>query len=277
MLLRFPFLQYNLWSSIYDLSPSLYSSMTKEERTLDVYLQAFLKNNACEVLRKKKENILLIPHSIERKYYTDWMRSEYSIESLYYSYNKSLNCLKEKQLFKDGFYWEFLIWYKATKKLRIKEREELKKKILTDFHEPLKEMGKCCERDIDFNQFASSAMAILYRARFLKKKYRKMLQRLKPSKIVEVCHYKLDTMIINNEAHQLGIPTIELQHGTIHPEHFAYHYAIDELIPEPPRYICTYSEFWNSMLQMPLESTDLVATGSTVFEEKILFFKKNIT
>lgn len=101
-----------------------------------------------------------------------------------------------------------------------------------------------------------------------KKSYEKLVRRINPRLIVEVVHYNLQNMMINEIAYKYGIKTIELQHGTMHDEHIAYQYGIDQTIPQLPQALFTFSEYWNQVIHLPQASTQVTAMGFPYFEEK---------
>lgn len=56
---------------------------------------------------------------------------------------------------------------------------------------------------------------------------RRIIKSISPKVIVEVVGYETNKMIINEIAHEMGISTIELQHGVIGRGHIAYNYLIN--------------------------------------------------
>jgi len=52
--------------------------------------------------------------------------------------------------------------------------------------------------------------------------FKKVLQKIKPKKVIVLCYYSDDIMLFVAAANQLGIETIEMQHGPQIPIHLAY-------------------------------------------------------
>ena len=101
-----------------------------------------------------------------------------------------------------------------------------------------------------------------------KKRLRKVINKINPKTIIEVVHYDCRNMIINEISEELGIPTIELQHGTIHRDHSAYIYhQRTENLPWLPDYILTFSDFWSSKIKMPIEKSHIISVGFPYFEK----------
>ena len=57
-----------------------------------------------------------------------------------------------------------------------------------------------------------------------KKYYYHILKKIKPKLIMIVCYYGFKMMLLCETAKELGIPVVELQHGTMGKEHIAYNF-----------------------------------------------------
>ena len=108
-----------------------------------------------------------------------------------------------------------------------------------------------------------------------KKKFSKLLDRIRPRVIIEVVGYSNERMTLNELAKDRGIPVIELQHGTVYENHAAYQYGVDSGIKQFPDYIFTFSEFWNNRMRVPIPNDHLISVGYPHFEDEIARYSKD--
>ncbi|MCM1495513.1 MAG: hypothetical protein NC089_06905 [Bacteroides sp.] len=106
------------------------------------------------------------------------------------------------------------------------------------------------------------------------KEYKRIFQKIHPKLILELVHYNMDSMIINEIAKQKGIRTVELQHGNIYDAHVSYHYDSNEEIKQLPDEIWLLSEYWKSVIHMPIEERFLIPMGYPYFESRIEKYNK---
>lgn len=106
--------------------------------------------------------------------------------------------------------------------------------------------------------------------------YEKLLKKLSPKVIVEVCHYSRQCMLINEIAKKMQIPTLELEHGSLHEEHAAYQYATEKKLPQLPDKILIFSDYWKHVAHLPGEGTELIAVGFPYFEEQVERYKQEV-
>lgn len=106
------------------------------------------------------------------------------------------------------------------------------------------------------------------------KEYKRIFQKIHPKLILELVHYNMDSMIINEIAKQKGIRTVELQHGNIYDSHVAYHYDSSKEIKQLPDEIWLLSEYWKSVVHMPIEERFLIPMGYPYFESRIEKYKE---
>lgn len=101
-----------------------------------------------------------------------------------------------------------------------------------------------------------------------RKLYDKLLRKIAPKLIIEVVYYgRSHCMILNELAKKYGIPTIELQHGTMHKDHAAYQLNWDGNIPQLPDNIFLFSDFWKKQIRVPIADENLIVTGFPYFEQ----------
>jgi len=94
--------------------------------------------------------------------------------------------------------------------------------------------------------------------------WRRILKILKPSKIFTLCYYSSSVYSLNLAAHELKIPTIELQHGPVNKYHLAYgsfdkigHLQSSALIPDQ---FLVWDSFSLKVLlsSFPLKKTNII-------------------
>ena len=69
------------------------------------------------------------------------------------------------------------------------------------------------------------------------------LRRLGVRCVVEVVHYSAVNMALTRAAHEVGIPVVELQHGTIYPAHAAYNLSVKDSGCSPD-FLLGWGERW---------------------------------
>ena len=97
---------------------------------------------------------------------------------------------------------------------------------------------------------------------------RKILLRIKPKVIVEVVGYEVNKMIFNEVASELGIQTVELQHGPIGPGKLAYNYLGDTKYTYMPDKLLTFSEYWKNSCSFPIGENNIIPVGYPYMEEQ---------
>lgn len=158
------------------------------------------------------------------------------------------------------------IYYYCMKTFQRKKYSKLKAKIKEEVHEPLEEINKAEEIDIPENEIVD---LLLKRALICKKKkqfYKNIIERTRPKAIIEVVSYAMDCMILNELGKEYGIPTIEMQHGTMGDRHIAYNYGKAKNIKQFPTYEFVFSDYWKENTPMPISPGMVKAVGYPHFE-----------
>ena len=124
--------------------------------------------------------------------------------------------------------------------------------------------------DLDIKYFVA-----LSQKRFIwyvmKKKYiYRLIKKITPKVIVEVVSYETNKMIINEIADQMGIPTFELQHGVISQGHIAYNYYTKYNYSYMPKYLLTFSEYWNNVASFPFDNNSIIPVGYPYLDDMLL-------
>ena len=101
-----------------------------------------------------------------------------------------------------------------------------------------------------------------------KKMLAKIIKNINPKVIVEVVSYEVNKMIVNEIASELGICTIELQHGPIVEGKLAYHYITDNNYDFLPDKLFVFSEYWKDHCFLPIGKNNIIATGYPFMEEQ---------
>lgn len=165
--------------------------------------------------------------------------------------------------------------YRIVKYLKPKEYTRIYNLVKEQIQQPLHEMKEAYSWTINENELYHFLVKEILLDEKEYTQYEKLLQKINPKVIVEVVYYCRQNMLINEIAKKSGIFTIELQHGTMHPEHAAYQYAQGARIHQFPDEIFLFSDFWKQYIQAPIPDKHLIATGYPFFEEKLQEYRKN--
>lgn len=122
---------------------------------------------------------------------------------------------------------------------------------------------------IDSNKVVEQMVKTYFGYKVRKKYFLKVISNVKPKAIIEVVSYNIDCMVVNEIAKENGIPTIELQHGTIGEEHLGYNYPVGVFIRQFPTKILTFSRYWSEKVTFPLEKENVIAVGYPYFERQL--------
>lgn len=81
-----------------------------------------------------------------------------------------------------------------------------------------------------------------------------------------VCHYTIPGFSLIQAARELGIPSVELQHGMIGVHHKAYNFIENSNTGKYlPDYLFTYGEYWNETCRLPAMCKK-IAIGNPLFD-----------
>ena len=96
---------------------------------------------------------------------------------------------------------------------------------------------------VDQTRLASMMKAAVRSRLFYFPLFVQWLKRLRVKCVVTVVNYGIKNLILSEAAHSLGIPVVELQHGTIYPSHPAYN--LPEIDPlHSPDYLFAWGPHW---------------------------------
>jgi len=96
--------------------------------------------------------------------------------------------------------------------------------------------------------------------------YKRFLRRVDPTVTIIVVSYGKHTFL--EACHDLGIPTVELQHGIIHSNHMGYAFPGTQPQDAFPEYIFTWGQFWNENTEYPLPEDRIINVGFPYLEQR---------
>lgn len=172
------------------------------------------------------------------------------------------------------------LYYRISKILKTKHYQHVRSLVKQQIEIPLEEMKKAYSWKCNNNEIYEFLVEKVMHYKKEYSFYSKLLDKLNPKVIVEVVHYCMQNMIINELAKKKGISAIELQHGTMHSEHAAYQYAEGVKIKQLPEKMFLFADFWQEEIRVPIDKHSLISTGYPLFEEKRVLYsnkKRNDT
>lgn len=211
-----------------------------------IYSENLIKKYPNSIVIERPHNYShLKPVRTNNLYYTDWI---IVIGNLFAKLNAVLNTAK----------------YKKIKNL-----------VRQGIEEAYLEMKQIYQLETSLESLVKLNTEKYFMCKIQYRMYQGLLNKFSPKVIVEVCHYSRQCMLINEIAKKMNIPTIELQHGTMHSEHAAYQYSSDKSIQQLPDEILLFSDYWSEQIHMPIKKEKLYATGFPYFENKIEEYRKS--
>lgn len=101
---------------------------------------------------------------------------------------------------------------------------------------------------------------------------RKYFSKISPKIVYLVCSYGKEGIV--ESAHDLNLPIIEIQHGTISHFHMGYSFPQESKVPYFPDEILLYGEFWKKEASFPIPQSKLKVIGSPYSELQISHYKE---
>ncbi len=99
--------------------------------------------------------------------------------------------------------------------------------------------------------------------------YAKLLEKRHPKKIYLVVSYSFYKRPLIAAAKAQGIPTLELQHGTLSPYHLGYNFpGCDEPLDYFPDRFLTFGDYWKEAAHYPLPPENIETYGFPYFHEQ---------
>ncbi len=224
------------------------------------------KHNICFIAHERRQKINNYYRCVYTEELSEYYKNSITIEQPF-MFNHFKPVKNTKIIYTDYIFWYGEICAALHVRLKTRKYKKLYKKVSNIFNvvldEIIDEYGVSLNKERIFDSFVRRIIIV----KADKKIYRKLIENISPKIIVEVVHYSLPCMIINEIAADLGIKTIELQHGIL-SDHLAYQYAENKKINQLPQMLFTFSEFWNEICKLP-SATEVVATGFPHFENQM--------
>jgi hypothetical protein len=110
--------------------------------------------------------------------------------------------------------------------------------------------------------------------RELRKSIGRILEKYRPRVVLEVCYYGMVNMVLNELCKERGIPTAELQHGTIGEYHMAYNFPKGVGVGVFPDYFLSFGKYWEEQVNLPIPKKNIFTCGYPYLEEEAKKFKK---
>ena len=104
--------------------------------------------------------------------------------------------------------------------------------------------------------------------RFFRDYWKKFLQRKNPGSVVVVNAYSSENMPLIQAANEMGIKTVEIQHGTMGSRHIAYNYP-PGVYNFFPKYLLVWGAFWRDTTRLPIPEGNCVISGFPFLEKSM--------
>ncbi len=102
--------------------------------------------------------------------------------------------------------------------------------------------------------------------------YIRLLKKIKPKIVIVLVSYGNEALIECSK--KLGIPTVELQHGTLSRYHLAYSFPGKKAIKRTfPDYFFTFGDYWKRLVDFPISDGNIINVGYPFFEMETLKYE----
>ncbi len=150
-----------------------------------------------------------------------------------------------------GYIYRYLKKYLCPAKYR-----QVYERIKREMEIPFRDLIDNYDLHPDLDEFSKRATVLFFLYEYKRKKYEKILRKISPKVIVEVVGGGFDVQIFNETAKRLGVPTIELQHGTI-----STRYPDNIRIRQHPDYFFSFGDFWSRRINLPVAEDHVLSMG----------------
>ncbi|MCR4908051.1 MAG: hypothetical protein K5985_04410 [Lachnospiraceae bacterium] len=161
------------------------------------------------------------------------------------------------------------IYLMGVRLFRKKRYLDIRKSLEEKLGAPLKELANEKGLHLNIRQIVDRTTRLFFSYKVKRPVLENMLSALNPKVIVEVVGGSFDAKIINEIARERGIPTMELQHGTLGPT-VMYPPGVD--FPQFPAYYLVFSKFWKEFARFPIAEDHVLSVGFPYFEEQVKRF-----
>lgn len=180
---------------------------------------------------------------------------------------------------KDLFYLDKIIvlgnlYYYFYKLFRKKKYKAIRQKIGKELEEALQQIDNKWQAGINKDWIIDLIVKRYFICLKKKRQYERLLKKLRPKVIIEVVSYSMDCMLLNELGKKYGIPTIELQHGTMGTDHIAYNYSTSNCIQQFPDYVFLFSDYWKHVTNLPIKEDHIKIVGYSYFDSQVKKYAK---
>ncbi len=177
------------------------------------------------------------------------------------------NVRKKKEIFADGLILRKVLAF-IFKRVKLSDAEL---EIITNIEDAISEKFGV---HVDIQFFISKVLTAFYSD---KKYYRKKIKQISPSAILLTTSYGERASLIC-AAKELGVPVIEVQHGTIYRSHMGYNHAYKSPVKDYcPDYFFSFGRYWHNEMLLPIDEEKIIEFGFPFFhyqKERFLKMKK---
>ena len=156
-----------------------------------------------------------------------------------------------------------------------KANERIRRIFTDEVSIPIRELCEHYHVNIDVDNYVQEIIFGYYMYKAERFFYSKKIDKYKPKVIIEVVSYNRRCMVVNEIAHERGTPTIELQHGSIGNDHFAYNFYTDSLIRQFPKYFFAFGDFWKKGVFFPINEKRVISVGYPYLEKMYYKYKRD--
>lgn len=277
----FQFWQYerfHIWTCL-RTSEELFKKDTKP-RNIGKLMHYYIKN-AIRIKKGSTVDICFLSHArrclqgnVYECIYTDALAEKFphsvTLEKFYEM--QHLEPLKSSNVvYLDRIVIKANIYSKLAMKLFVCRNKRIKNAVYRELQTALKDILTVKQLD----EFALHALKNFYLHRYYYKKFKQLVLLMNPKIMVEVVACSTHTMVMNEVCKDLGVKTIELQHGIIERENITYNYSCDATIRQFPDKIFLFGDYYKQDVRYPLNKDCLVPIGFPYFEREIKQRSKN--
>lgn len=280
--------RYEIWNYIVRISErnigTAHNKILKDQNKLQIGW-SLLHSIVCgRRIKKRKVDVIIINHERKIKI-NDWYECKYT-ESI-------SKILKNKYIFerpyelghlkptneKDLIYLDRIavkgnIAYYSCKYLFRYKYDKLYNEIRNTLIQFVYDIETEIGVSLDYDYIINAILKKILICKSKKVEYERILKRINPRLVIEVVHYNMDSMLINEIARKMGIYVVELQHGNIIRSHIAYQYNCKKKLNQLPDEIWLLADFWKKEIHMPLDDKKLITVGFPYLENRIRFYKE---
>ena len=136
--------------------------------------------------------------------------------------------------------------------------KKVRETIKGEMAEPFRDLSENFDLHPDPDEFADRAAILYFIYKYKYPRYKRLLKKLSPKVIVEVVGLSTDAKIINELSREMGIETVELQHGT---GAITFWYPDNAPMPQFPKWYFTFGDFWKDCMKPPIPRNHIIPAG----------------